>query len=177
VTRGLRWSENQLAAPRGDSHTNESQSTGKNGTNYTTATTPQDPTRRASELGAGASRRGSELPEVRPLERDVLRVVLAALRTHPAVAFAWRANTGSFEVQGRRIRAGFRGQSDVIGMLHGGRMLCCEVKRPGGTLTRDQAAFLARVQEHGGIALCATSVDDVVGALDAATVSVRRSRS
>ncbi len=40
-----------------------------------------------------------------------------------------------------------------------------EVKSKSGKLTRDQENFLNAVRDAGGIAICARSVDDVVGSL------------
>jgi hypothetical protein len=103
------------------------------------------------------------------LERDVLKVVLLALKLHPRVAFVWRANAGAFTVgeagSQRYVRAGFAGQSDILGMLIDGRFLAVECKRPGGGLSQDQHAFLARVKQHGGCAFMAQSVDDVLAIL------------
>ena len=79
-------------------------------TGTTTTAPPADDSRRrrAAKSAAGPHRRRADVSATRPLERDVLAAVLAALRAHPRVAFAWRANAGSFEVNGRRIRAGNR---------------------------------------------------------------------
>jgi len=104
-----------------------------------------------------------------PLERDVLSDVLVYLRYHPKVAFVWRANAGVFVVgdegSERRVRAGFAGQSDILGMLIDGRFLAIECKRPGGQLSQDQHAFLSRVIRYGGVGFMAQGVDDVVRGL------------
>lgn len=123
---------------------------------------------------SGAHRRDVPVSQVRPLEKDVLKAVLAALRVHPVVGFAWRANTGSFEVGKRRIRAGFRGQPDVLGMLRDGRLLAVEVKRPGERPTPDQGAFLEKVRANGGVAVVATSVDDVLATLQVVITGCNR---
>ena len=111
--------------------------------------------------------RSSALPV--PLECDVLAAVLVYLRYHPKVAFLWRANTGMFTVgesgSERRVRAGFAGQSDILGMLTDGRFLAVECKRPGGQLTAGQHAFLSRVIRHGGVGFMAQGVDDVMRGL------------
>lgn len=121
------------------------------------------------EFAARAKRRE---PQLEPSERDVLAAVLTYLRYAPQVAFAWRANAGVFivgdEGKQRRVRAGFAGQSDILGMLKSGRFLAVEVKRPGGQLTTDQHAFLSRVDRHGGLALVVRSVDELAKALEAA---------
>lgn len=100
------------------------------------------------------------------LEADVLRAILAYLKIHPAVALAWRANTGAFTLLGasgkqRHVRAGFAGCPDILGMLKGGRFLAIEVKRPGGRLSTAQHAFLYRVEHDGGLGFMAESVADV----------------
>lgn len=101
-------------------------------------------------------------------EADVLRAVLATLELHPRVAWVARANSGLFEVQGRFIRAGFKGCSDIIGMLKGGRWLAIECKSDKGKLTADQQAFLDTVNGEGGFGFVARSVDDVMAALQVA---------
>lgn len=54
-----------------------------------------------------------------------------------------------------------KGISDILGCYQG-KMLCIEVKKPGGRVSPDQEKFIARVNEEGGIAFVAWSVDDVV---------------
>jgi len=98
-------------------------------------------------------------------EADVLKAVLATLEMHPKVAWVARMNSGAFEVEGRFIKAGFKGCSDIIGMLKGGRLLAVECKSSKGKETADQAAFGARVADDGGCYFVARSVDDVLGAL------------
>jgi hypothetical protein len=98
-------------------------------------------------------------------EADVLKAVLATLEMHPKVAWVARMNSGAFEVEGRFVKAGFKGCSDILGMLKGGRLLAVECKSSKGKETADQAAFGARVAEEGGLYFVARSVDDVMGAL------------
>jgi hypothetical protein len=99
-------------------------------------------------------------------EADVLKAVLATLEMHPKVAWVARINSGMFEVEGRFIKAGFKGCSDILGMLKGGRMLAVECKSSKGKESADQAAFGARVAQDGGLYFVARSVDDVLGALN-----------
>ena len=61
-------------------------------------------------------------------EAAALVEVLKALRTHPAVAWAERMNTGAARVGNRFIRFGWPGCPDVLGQLKGGRLLGVEVK-------------------------------------------------
>jgi hypothetical protein len=113
--------------------------------------------------------REMQLPKL--LESDVLPAVLAALRLHPKVAFVWRQNAGVMDIDGRNVRFAFKGCSDILGMLKPrpgervGAFLACEVKRPGGMPTPDQARFLALVESNGGVAFVARRVDDVMAAL------------
>jgi hypothetical protein len=64
-----------------------------------------------------------------------------------------------------------KGASDLIGIGPRGRMLAVEVKMPGGTITEEQQLFLDLVEERGGIAVCATSPEDVEEAVNAARES------
>lgn len=98
-------------------------------------------------------------------EADVLKEVLATLEIHPRVAWVARINTGMFQVEGRFIKAGFRGCSDIIGMLKGGRLLAVECKSSKGKESADQQSFGARVAQDGGLYFVARSVDDVLEAL------------
>ena len=74
--------------------------------------------------------------------------------------FAWRANQAAIPLKGGGFRrfAGLKGVSDILGVLRGGRLLAVECKRPGEKVRPEQAAFLARVNELGGVGVV---VDDV----------------
>ncbi|MBY0578448.1 MAG: VRR-NUC domain-containing protein [Burkholderiales bacterium] len=98
-------------------------------------------------------------------EAAILAAVLAALRNHPRVAWIERMNSGAIKTDDRFIRYGFRGCSDIIGQLKGGRILAVEVKAPGGRLTPEQCDFLDLVTRHGGLAFVARSADDVLRTL------------
>lgn len=107
-----------------------------------------------------------------PKEADVLRGVLTALAMHPRVAWAHRMNSGAGKIVRAKgvsqwMRFGFPGCPDVLGQLKDGRVLAVEAKRPSGSATTEQAAFLERVRENGGVAVLARSVDDVLQALAA----------
>lgn len=95
-------------------------------------------------------------------EAAALVEVLKALRHHPAIAWAERQNTGAAQVGGRFIRFGWRGCSDVIGMLKDGRLLAVEVKVPSGKLRAEQAEFLSLVRRFGGVAFVARDCHDVM---------------
>jgi hypothetical protein len=97
----------------------------------------------------------------KPAERDVLAAILEYLPYAKAVAWFARMNAGQWDVDGRRIRFGFVGCSDIIGQMRDGRFLAIEVKRLGGNPTEAQVEFLSRVQRANGVAFVARSVADV----------------
>lgn len=68
------------------------------------------------------------------------------------------ANRGCFRKRGKYVR---KGMSDIIGIVEG-RFLAIEVKSENGTLTPDQKSFILDVNESGGIAFVARSIQDVV---------------
>lgn len=59
----------------------------------------------------------------------------------------------------------YPGVSDILGVLKGGRIIAVEVKTGKGALTAKQRAFLENVQERGGLAICARSLEDVINEL------------
>ena len=93
-------------------------------------------------------------------EAAALVEVLKALRTHPAVAWAERMNTGAAKVGNRFIRFGWPGCHDVLGQLKDGRFLAVEVKAQAGRLRPEQALFLERIRCAGGVAFVARDCRD-----------------
>lgn len=105
-----------------------------------------------------------------PKEADVLKTVLRALELHPSVAKAWRMNTGAGKLlrgndKSQWIRFGFPGSPDIYGYMKDGRALYCEVKRPSGKVSDEQAAFIQAAKEAGCVAFVARGVEDVTQAL------------
>lgn len=94
-------------------------------------------------------------------EAAALAEVLKALRNHPAVAWCERQNTGAATVGGRFVRFGWRGCSDILGMLKDGRLLAVECKAQKGRLRPEQAEFLSLVRKFGGVAFVAHDCLDV----------------
>ena len=94
-------------------------------------------------------------------EAAALVEVLKALRTHPAVAWCERMNSGAAKVEGRFIRFGFKGCPDVLGQMRDGRLLGVEVKAQAGRLRPEQALFLERIRCAGGVAFVARDCRDV----------------
>lgn len=116
-------------------------------------------------------------------EADVLRDCLTWLALHGV--FAFRVNSGAFSGvhKGKRRFVRFNsepGLSDVLGILPDGRFLAVECKRPGGPgPTPEQLSFLGRVEQLGGLAVVAYSVEDLVQALgqvEVQTSAPRRSK-
>ena len=125
----------------------------------------------------------------RPRERDIQRAVLTYLNSVPGVC-AWKAGAGLLPLaDGRRVRMGKAGVSDVIGWFRVHRVsvqpwqrcgmqrcerqhipvwFAIECKRPGGKATPAQLDFLARLREAGSpLAMVASSVDEVRRAVEA----------
>ena len=115
---------------------------------------------------------GLEQAEPRRVERKeaaALVEVLKALRTHPAVAWCERMNSGAVRIGGRFLRFGWPGCPDVLGQLNDGRLLGVEVKGPAGRLRPEQAVFLDRVRAAGGVAFMARDLRDVLRELSTFT--------
>ena len=58
----------------------------------------------------------------------------------------------------------YLGVSDILG-IYQGKMLAIEVKAPHGKPTPAQTEFLKQVQDEGGIAILAYSIEDVIRGL------------
>src|SRR3990167_1152603 len=124
-----------------------------------------------------------------PLEREIQRAVLNYLNAVPGI-YAWKAGAGLLPLaDGRRVRMGRAGVSDVIGWFRVHRVsvqpwqrcgmqrcerqhipvwFAIECKRPGGKATPAQLDFLARLREAGSpLAMVASSVDEVRRAVEA----------
>ena len=94
-------------------------------------------------------------------EAAALVEVLKALRTHTAVAWCERMNSGAARMGARFVRFGFKGCPDVLGQLNDGRLLGVEVKGPTGRLRPEQSVFLERIRFAGGVAFMARDCRDV----------------
>ncbi len=55
----------------------------------------------------------------------------------------------------------FKGVSDILGVIQG-KFLAIEVKSETGKLTPEQKAFIMKINEDGGVAFVARSLQDVV---------------
>ncbi len=99
-------------------------------------------------------------------EAAALVEVLQALRTHPAVAWCERMNSGAARMGARFVRFGWAGCPDVLGQLKDGRLLGVEVKGPAGKLRPEQAVFIGRIRAAGGVAFLARDCRDVLRELE-----------
>jgi hypothetical protein len=130
---------------------------------------PEQPRRRAKGKTSPAR---SKLPK--PLERDIQKIILEALRLHPKVARIERTNTGSGRfikkdgTAGRHVSFGFKGQADLTGVAKDGRAIAIEVKRPRtrNNISPEQRAYLDQVREAGGYAGVACSADEAFAILE-----------
>ena len=105
---------------------------------------------------------GIKTPKI--LERDIQRGILHYLTLKGYLVFKHR-NVGIFKKSTGSyipLPAQDRGISDIIGCLSNGRFFAVEVKVPGNKPTMEQKLFLQRVSEHGGVAILAYSLDDVM---------------
>jgi len=134
-----------------------------------------------------APRRGFALQPPEASEHDIQKAIEEYLNARGISA--WRQNAGamqsSYKGKNYFTKFGITGQADITGILPDGRRLEIEVKRPGTLhppqlLTRGknkgrinpawehierQRAFLEMITRNGGVALFATSVDDVAEVL------------
>lgn len=137
--------------------------------------TPDFPEVPAPPLGGGKNGKAGREAAVRDLfgleqsvprkldrrEAAALVEVLKALRTHPAVAWVERMNSGAARMGKRFVRFGWPGCPDVLGQLKDGRLLGVEVKAPKGRLRPEQVLFLERIRAAGGVAFMARDLRDV----------------
>ena len=103
------------------------------------------------------------------LEKQIQASILRALNLSPLVGLAWRNNTGAMKVPAskgkasRFIKFGEAGMSDILGVLKTGQFFAIEVKQPEKKATALQQAFIDNVNDSGGRAGVATSVDEAMG--------------
>lgn len=97
-------------------------------------------------------------------ESIVLKSCLEWLQAHNI--YCWRNNTGACKAGSRFIRYGYKGSSDILGILPDGRFLAVECKRgKGGVVSDDQKVFLSKIAVNGGVAIVAHSLEDMTTAL------------
>jgi hypothetical protein len=100
----------------------------------------------------------------KPLERHVLKAVVAALRLHPRVAKVERNQSGLFQDGDRLIRVGSKGKLDLTVYLKDGRYIEIEVKRGPDVklLSPAQIARIKEIRSNGGLAGWCWSVESAI---------------
>lgn len=104
-------------------------------------------------------------PGIRLSESDVQRQIMDYVRIRH---FAWRNNTGGRpwtdnRGSNRLFRFGKVGSGDIFLIARPtGRFVSIEVKRRGAKATPEQEDFIRRVEEAGGMAFVAYSLEDVI---------------
>lgn len=93
-------------------------------------------------------------------ESQIQSAIFELLHRHPKVGWASRMNVGKANLKGKMVTFAFKGCSDIIGQMIDGRFLAIEVKQPKGIVTDEQEKFINQVNELGGVAGVARSVDD-----------------
>lgn len=103
-------------------------------------------------------------------ESQLVRAILDYL--HARGCWAERRNSRVLMLPGKggRLRpvrfGGMQGASDIIAIGLQGRFWAIEVKRPGQRPTPVQTWYLSEILRYGGLAMIATSVQDVADALE-----------
>ena len=128
------------------------------------------------------SRYGRSVLTIPQTEAQVQAACLAELERRGIPA--WHLDAGGTKTRKVRGLTGPGGQADIpagwpdiVGILPGGRVLFCEVKRPGvwigrkrvqapGAPTKEQTAFLERAEAAGALCLVAWSLSDLTAHLD-----------
>lgn len=102
----------------------------------------------------------------RPLERNVLKAVIKALRGDPRVSRVERNQSGMFQDGDRIISVGARGKLDLTIYLRSGRYMELEVKRDGKTQpSGEQRARITKIKAAGGLADWCWSVESALAVL------------
>ena len=102
----------------------------------------------------------------RPLERDVLKAIIQALRLDPRVARVERNQSGVFQDDERYIRVGTPGKLDLTVYLKSGRFAELEVKRDERTKPDErQLQRIEHIIRSGGIAGWCWSIESALALL------------
>jgi Holliday junction resolvase len=88
------------------------------------------------------------------LESNIVNKIIKELNSHD----------GCLVIKKHNNQYGRKGEPDILGSIHG-RFVAIEVKQPGKRPTKIQEARLRQWRDAGGVALWATSVDEVKEAL------------
>lgn len=118
---------------------------------------------RTREKGLGDRKRKA----MAPLERDIQKAILDYLHSVPI--YCWTNKTqGTYDPHKKIFRRNTtkKGISDILGVLPDGRFLAIEVKSKSGRLSPEQAEFIDRVNDLGGLAFVARSLEEVQNAIE-----------
>lgn len=89
--------------------------------------------------------------------------------------FVWNNETGSIEGKDRYVAYGFKGSSDIIGVLPNGRFIGVEIKTGGGTQRKEQKAFqVAITKRMGAYYVAQWKNEPIEGAIIKATADIYR---
>jgi hypothetical protein len=94
-------------------------------------------------------------PYRKPTAESILTRQIRDVLSHARI-YHWKA------WQGMGSKPGI---ADILGIMPDGKMLAIECKAPKGKLSDAQALFLSEIKLHGGVVVCARSVEDVIEAL------------
>jgi hypothetical protein len=102
-------------------------------------------------------------------EQTIQRAILEYLNWKHI--YCWNNNTAGIYVKARNtyIPSHASGVSDILGVLPGGRFLAIEVKAPAGRVSPHQQQFIDTINQNGGLAFVARSVEEVEQQLHART--------
>ena len=96
-------------------------------------------------------------------EKEVVNAVIHALNA--AGNYVWRNNSGVVKIKqakGYRMwRAGITGSSDVLGIAWDGKFIAVECKYGKNKPSEKQKQFLEAVENRGGYAIVAYSIEDL----------------
>ena len=112
------------------------------------------------------------------LERDIQKAILDYLKYRGFIAIKHR-NVGIYKKSTDRyipLPADELGISDIIACAPSGRFVAIEVKRIGGKPSDAQVAFIKSVQQQGGLATIAYSIDDAIAFCTAHAADLFRAR-
>lgn len=92
-------------------------------------------------------------------EKTIQTEVLSYLKNKGI--YHWRNNTGTARVHGFHVRYGKIGSSDIIGITKNGKFLAIEIKDEKGIVSDEQQKFINKINNNGGLAFVARSLEDV----------------
>lgn len=98
-------------------------------------------------------------------EQTLVNQVIAYLKI--SGHYVWRQNTGAMTTkEGRFIKFGHKGISDVLGVTNDGKFIAVECKVGKNKPSQFQTDFLEEINDHGGVGILAYTLDDVIRVLE-----------